>query len=347
MTLFFASSLTYNNPYTGSSFFDFFGHFFTRLFLLITGQLELNELASDEIQIYVISGVAVSSALIGTFLILKRMSMLANALSHTILLGIVVAYLLMLPDVHGHYQPLNVTAMMIAAVVMGIVTAFLTQFLTTVARLQEDASTGIVFTTLFAVGIILVTLLTRNAHIGTEVVMGNADALRLSDCRLVYTILGMNVLLFFLFFKEYKIVAFDPALARSMGISTFFFNYLLMIQVSATCIGAFRAIGVLMVLAFITGPVLISRLLTHDLKRLLALSSAIGVLASIIGVAWSRHLLTNYGLALSTGGLIVCVIVAFYAVVVCWTLFRRSSRFQRLFRRFSPLMCFFFFNALL
>ncbi len=68
--------------------------------------------------------------------------MLANALSHTILLGIVVAYLLMLPDVHGHYQVMNIPVMLFAAVIMGIVTAFLTQFLTSVAHLQEDASTG-------------------------------------------------------------------------------------------------------------------------------------------------------------------------------------------------------------
>lgn len=321
--MFLASSQTYSNPYTGTNFLTFLGTFFLRMFELITGQIGFTDLASDEIQILVLIGVAASSALVGTFLILKRMSMLANALSHTILLGIVIAYLLMIPDDHGQYQTLNITAMMIAAVIMGIVTAFLTQFLTSVARLQEDASTGIVFATLFAIGIILVTLLTRNAHIGTEVVMGNVDALRLGDCKLVYTILGMNILLFSLFFKEYKVIAFDPALARALGISVFFFNYLLMVQVSATCIGAFRAVGVLMVLCFITGPVLIARLLTHDLKRLLVVSVGVGVIASIFGVAWSRHLLTYYGLALSTGGLVVCVIVIFYMAVIAWTLTMR------------------------
>lgn len=318
-----ASSQTYANPYTGTDFFAFLWHFFIRLFQFATGQIGSADLATDEIQIFVLIGVAASSALVGTFLILKRMSMLANALSHTILLGIVIAYLLTLPDEHGHFKTLNMTAMMVAAVIMGIVTAFLTQFLTTVARLQEDASTGIVFTTLFAIGIILVTLLTRNAHIGTEVVMGNVDALRLADCRLVYAILGLNFLIFTLFFKEYKLIAFDPALARSLGVSVFFFNYLLMVQVSATCIGAFRAVGVLMVLAFMTGPVLAARLITHDLKQLLFVSTAIGVVASIVGVAWSRHMLTYYGLALSTGGLVVCVIVLFYVALIVWTLGRR------------------------
>lgn len=321
--LIFASSQDYVNPYTGLGFFSFLWQFLVRMFQWATGQINACDFASDEVQILVLVGVATSSALVGTFLILKRMSMLANALSHTILLGIVVAYLMMLPNEHGHYQSLNITAMMMAAVVMGVITAFLTQFLTTVTRLQEDASTGIVFTTLFAIGIILVTLLTRNAHIGTEVVMGNVDALRLGDCRLVYTILAFNIVLFSLFFKEYKIVAFDSALARSLGISTFFFNYLLMVQVSATCIGAFRAVGVLMVLTFITGPVLAARLLTYDLRQLLSVSVGIGAISSIIGVAWSRHLLTYYGLALSTGGLVVCVIVALYVVLIAWTLAKR------------------------
>lgn len=78
-----------------------------------------------------------------------------------------------------------------------------------------------------------------------------------------------------------------------------------------------------MVLCFITGPVLIARLLTHDLKRLLVVSVGVGVIASIFGVAWSRHLLTYYGLALSTGGLVVCVIVIFYMAVIAWTLTMR------------------------
>ena len=319
-----ASSQNYTNPYTGTGFLTFFWNLLLRMYQLTTGQIGFADLASDEIQILVLIGVAASSALVGTFLILKRMTMLANALSHTILMGIVVAYLMMLPDDHGHYHTLDITAMMIAAVIMGIVTAFLTQFLTTVARLQEDASTGIVFTTLFAVGVVLVTLLTRNAHIGTEIVMGNVDSLLLSDCKLVYTILAMNALLFLAFFKEYKIIAFDPALARALGISVLFFNYLLMVQVSATCIGAFRAVGVLMVLAFITGPVLIARLMTHDLKMLLGLSVGIGAVASIVGVALSRHLLTYYGWALSTGGLVVCVITAFYIILIGWTLVRRG-----------------------
>lgn len=310
---------SYVNPYSGLSFGEFFQELFIRLYGFITGKLSLDQLASDEIQIIVLIGIACSSALIGTFLVLRKMTMLANSLSHTILLGIVGAFLFTqgsLLEVGGHYHSINIQAMLLAALLIGILTAFLTEFLTKTARLQEDASTGIVFTSLFALGIMLVTLLTRNAHIGSEVVMGNVDALHVDDCKLVLVILALNIVLSLLFFKQYKITTFDPALAKALGISTLFFNYLLMIQASATIIGAFRAVGVLMVLAFITGPVLTARLLTHRLKTLLFAAIGIGCFASILGVAISRHLLSIYGIPLSTSGIVVCVISLLFLVAV-------------------------------
>jgi manganese/zinc/iron transport system permease protein len=217
--------------------------------------------------------------------------------------------------------------MLVASILTGLFTAFLTEFLTKTARLQEDASTGIVFTSLFALGIVLLTLLTRNVHIGIEVVMGNVDGLQREDLKLVFLILGMNLLLFFLFFKEFKITTFDSALARSFGLSTVFFNYLLMTQVSATVISAFRAVGVLMVLSFITGPALTARLLTHDLKRMLLLAVLLGCLASLLGVAISRHLLSVYGIALSTGGLVVCAISLLFLAAVLIKKAKRHSSF--------------------
>lgn len=309
----------YFNPYTGKTFFSFLLELLLRFWGFITGDIPLSNLASDEIQILVLTGVAVSSALVGTFLVLRKMTMLANSLSHTILLGIVIAFLLTsgssAEEEHVHTHAINVQAMLFASLIMGLVTTFLTEALTKWGRLQEDASIGLVFTSLFSIGVIAVTILTRSAHIGIEAVMGNVDALQLADCKLVYIVLLINLVLISLFFKEYKITTFDPGLSRSFGISPNFFNYLLMIQVSATAIAAFRAVGVLMVLAFMTGPALTARLLTHDLKRMLGLAAMIGVVASILGVALSRHMLSVYGIALSTSGVVVCVILMMYLIV--------------------------------
>lgn len=313
--------LNYYNPYSGQNFIGFFLVFFQRIYKFLTGGLPVGDLASDEIQILVLVCVAASSAMVGTFLVLRKMTMLANSISHTILLGIVIAYLMTRHGESGHENHLNLQAMLFASMLMGLLTAFLTEFLTKTGKLQEDASTGIVFTTLFALGIIAVTFLTRSAHIGIEAVMGNVDALQIEDLKLILMVLVINSLIFFLFFKEFKITTFDPALANAFGISTVFFNYLLMMQVSATTIGAFRAVGVLMVLAFISGPPLAARLLTHDLKKMIWLAVLLGCLASIVGVALSRHLLSIHEVALSTGGVVVCIIVLFFILAVLFASF--------------------------
>jgi len=323
--------IKYFNPYSNENFLGFFYQLGLRLYGFISGQIPLRELASDEIQLIVLMSLAGSAALVGAFLVLRKMTMLANSLSHTILLGIVAAYVMSSNGIlegDEHYHPINIQAMLWAALGVGILTVFLTEFLTKKARLQEDASTGIVFTSLFALGIVLVTLLTRNAHVGTEVVMGNVDALQLEDCKLILIIFGLNILLTGLFFKEYQITTFDPALANALGFSTLFYNYLLMVQVSATTVGAFRAVGVLMVLAFITGPVLTARLLTHRLGTLIFMAIGIGFFASLIGVALSRHILSVYGVPFSTG-IVVCVIAGLFLLAIIWKKIERSRLFGK------------------
>lgn len=326
-----SSDAPFFNPYHNLTFPSFVVQFFYRLGALLTGQLPFNQLASDEIQILVLGAIAASSAMVGTFLVLRRMTMLANALAHTILIGIVLAYLFTISTDHEH-QGGQVSAfipmqtLLAASLLMGFVTSFLTEFLTKTIRLQADASTGLVFTSLFALGIILATVLTRSSHIGTEAVMGNVDALHIEDVKWSFLILLGNTFLFLLFFKEFKITTFDAGLAYALGFSTVFFNYLLMAQVSATTIGAFRAVGVFLVLAFITGPVLTARLLTHRLKTLFCLAIGLGGLASFMGVALTRHILTVFGVALSTSGMVVCLITFFYILAMLFTIGKRIKR---------------------
>lgn len=301
------------NPYYDTTFFTFLFTFFSRLF---TFQIAPDAIAPDELQLAVLAAVGVSSALVGSFLVLKKMTMLANSLSHTILLGIVLAFIFGSTAAEFQEGHLNLTLLIIAALGVGFLTAFVTEFLTNFAKLQEDASTGLVFTTFFAVGIILINVLTRNAHIGAEVVMGNVDALHQDDFWLALIILVLNLFIISLFFKEWQITTFDPAFAKALGFSPTLFNYFLMALVSLTVVSAFRAVGVLMVLTFITAPPLTARLFSKRLSTLLVSASGIGILASLLGVALSRHLLTVYGLALSTGGIVVVLLGTIYLLSI-------------------------------
>jgi manganese/zinc/iron transport system permease protein len=305
------------NPYSGNDFF----HFFATLFHRLTGKLPLESLPSDEIQLLVLIGVSLSSALIGVFLILKKMSMLANALSHTVLLGIVITSYFFFSLAFE----LDLKTLFIASLISAALTAFLTQLMTERMRLQEDASIGLVFTTLFALGVTAVTIFTRNTHLSTEAIMGNADALHIDDIQLTWCVAGVDLLIILLFFKEFALTSFDSALAKALGISASIYHSLLMLLTAATCISAFRAVGVLLVLAFLVGPPLTARLWTNHLKPLLLLSSLFGALSALIGVALSRHFLSCYNMPLSTGGMVVTIIGLLYFTSALIYLTRRHT----------------------
>jgi len=309
------------NPYFSKTLGQFLLLFLQRMGALVTGQLSIADLASDEVQVLVLALVAIASSLVGTFLVLKKMTMLANSLSHTILLGIVVAYIILIPFIpegEAHSHAISMQVLLIASLVTGLITTLLTQMLTHLLKLQEDASTGLVFTTLFALGIVLVTIFTRSTHLGTEAIMGNVDALHLHDLKLIFGIALLDFVVIALLFKEFTVTTFDGPFASAQGFSSPLFSYLLMVLTSATVIGAFRAVGVLLVLSFLVGPVLTARLFTHRLKTLLLLASLIGVFASLLSVALSRHLLSVHHLPVSTSGLAATVLGAIYCACLLW-----------------------------
>lgn len=317
------------NPYWGANFVEFFGIFFLRVGQWMRGKLSIQDMVSDEIQIFVLLFIAIASSLVGTFLILKKMTMLANSLSHTILLGIVIAYILTLssPKAMGIHIDISLKILLIAAAITALVTTLLSEFFSHFLKLQEDASVGLVFTMLFALGIVLVTLFTRSTHIGTEIIMGNIDALHFNDLKLVlYVAIGCGGVIW-LFFKPLQLVTFDAGLAASLGYSARLFGYLLMVLTAACSIAAFRAVGVLLFLAFLVGPPLTARLLTDRLERILLYGIVIGVFSAFFGVALSRHFLSVYQMALSTSGLLVLVLGIWFLFAA--TVFRLRSRGRR------------------
>ena len=290
------------NPYSGVGFFQFFAVLAQRIWLFTTGQLASGQLATDEVQLAVLSCCAIACGLIGPFLVLKKMSMFANSLSHTSLLGIVGAYLIV-SNIWGDGWT-DLTTLLIGAVFAALLTAGFTEGLARLFRLQEDASIGLVFTSLFAAGVILVSLFTRNTHLSTEAVTGNCDALQLSDLRLSSLIAFANTAVVAIFYRRLQILAFDEPFFRVSGFSAFLWRSALFLLTAFTCIGSFRAIGVLVVLALLVGPFVTVRLICHKLQWLLVWTPLFGTAICMAGVALSRAFLTATGIALSTGGFI-------------------------------------------
>jgi manganese/zinc/iron transport system permease protein len=194
-----------NNPYWNSGFFEFFGILFSRAAEFLSG-VEVMP-ASDEIQLAVLSAVALSCGLLGPFLVLKRMTMFANSLSHTILLGIVLAFLFAARLWGG--EMFSPSTLMLGSLVAALLTAAITEGLTRLFRLSEDASVGLVFSALFALGILLVTLYTRDVHLGVEAIMGNSDALQSGDFKFASLLAILNLAVFIVFYRQFKISAFS------------------------------------------------------------------------------------------------------------------------------------------
>jgi manganese/zinc/iron transport system permease protein len=231
--------------------------------------------------------VGISCGIVGCFLILRKMAMLADAISHTVLLGIVGAYLIS-NSLEGIY-------MLIGAAIVGILTAFFVQLLHS-SGVQSDAAIGVVFTSLFAVGVILLSLFGGKVHLDTDhALMGEItfipwDILEINGIYLgpkavwmLGAVLVLNLIIIFLFYKEIKISSFDPDMAVALGIPVLFIHYLLMGMLSLTTVASFDSVGAILVVAMLIVPGATAYLLTDKLSVMLIISALVGVLSAFVG----------------------------------------------------------------
>lgn len=251
--------------------------------------------------------VGISCGLIGVFLILRKMAMMADAISHTVLLGIVIAYLLT--------QSLSGIHMIIGAAVAGVLTTYLVQWFH-LRGVQQDASIGVVFTTLFALGVVLIATKVGNAHLDVKhALMGEIAFIPWNTVEVigigaipVATLILLIVLVIviatiWLFYKEWKLTTFDPALAASIGIPVIALHYLFMTLVSMTTVAAFDAVGAIMVVAMLITPAASAYLWTDKLLVMLGLSAGFGVLSAVTGYYFAVFIDTSISgsMAFATG----------------------------------------------
>lgn len=232
--------------------------------------------------------VAISCSLSGVFLILRQMAMMADAISHTILLGIVLVFFVI--------QDLSSPLLIIGAAIMGTITVFLVETINKTKLVNEDAAIGLIFPFLFSLGIILVTLYAGSIHLDVDaVLLGelafapfnrliiNGVDIGPKSLYIMLVILILNILYIALFYKELKLSTFDVGLAATLGFSPVFIHYSLMSLVSITAVAAFDAVGAILVLAFMVGPPTIAYLVTDNLTKMIWLSALFGIISAISG----------------------------------------------------------------
>ncbi|WP_027138210.1 metal ABC transporter permease [Gaetbulibacter saemankumensis] len=258
--------------------------------------------------------VAIACAIPGTFLVLRKMAMISDAISHSILPGIVVGFFIT--------QDLNSPLLILLAAFTGIITVVLVEYIQKTGLVKEDTAIGLVFPTLFSIGVILIAKNANDVHLDVDAVLlgelafAPFDRLRISGVDvgpkslwIIGSILLITLGLLIAFFKELKISTFDKGLAASLGFSPIIIHYGLMTVSSITTVGAFDAVGAILVVALMIAPAASAYLLTTDLKLMIIYSICFGVFSAISGY-WLAH-----GLDASIAGSITTMLGILFLVI--------------------------------
>ena len=248
---------------------------------------------ANDFHIILVGGLcAMACALPGTFLLLRRMSMMGDAISHAVLPGLAIAFL-----ISGSRT--NIW-MFLGAAIAGVLTALFSQWITRFGKVERGAAMGIVFTTLFAIGLVLIRKAADHVDLDAGCVL--YGALEYTPLKMVTIfeneislfavphaalVIGatllFNALIITLFYKEFKLAAFDSGLAQTQGFRPQFMHYLLMTMVAVTTVAAFEAVGSIIVIAMLIVPPATPFLLTRNLPSIIILTLIVAVLSAILG----------------------------------------------------------------
>ncbi len=231
--------------------------------------------------------VGASAALLGSFLVLRGASMLTDAISHSIVLGIVLVWLVT--------RQTSGPVLVIGAAAMGVATVVLSEVLARSRLVRMDAAIGLVFPALFAAGVLLIALNARNLHLDVDsVLLGEIGFVWLNTYRVagvavpvsvltLGVVLVVNLCAVLAFWKELKLATFDPGLAAALGLMPGLMHYMVLTLTSVTAVAAFDAVGAILFVAFVIAPPATAYLLTRSLGTMVMLSVALSVAACLSG----------------------------------------------------------------
>jgi manganese/zinc/iron transport system permease protein len=266
---------------------------------------------SPQIEIMILACLtAVACALPGVFLVLRRMALMSDAISHAILLGIVLAFFMT--------KSLSSPLLVAGATMVGILTVTLTEMIIHTQKLKKDAAIGLVFPFLFSIGVILINRFTSDVHIDADCVLFGEIAFAPFNRFMAgpwdwgpqgFWVMGgillVNLIFIILFYKELKIGTFDPGLAAVLGFNPVIVHYCLMTLVSVTAVGAFEHVGSILVVALMITPPATAYLLTDRLSSMIIISAFVGIASALIGYGMAFVLDANIaGSMAATSGII-------------------------------------------
>lgn len=218
--------------------------------------------------------VGIVCSIIGCFIILRGMALMGDAISHAVLPGVVIAYML------GF-------SFFIGAVITGVLTALSIGYISQNSKVKDDSAIGIMFTAAFALGIVLITL---NRGTGIDlwhILFGNVLAVSREDLLMTFMIGLLVMASILLFYKQLLLSTFDPTMAAAIGLPTKLIHYGLMLLLSLVTVASLKTVGIVLVVAMLITPGATAYLLTERLPTMLLLSAVFGVFSAIVGVYFS------------------------------------------------------------
>ena len=264
---------------------------------------------------------AIAASLLGNFLVLRRLSLMGDAISHAVLPGIAAAFLF--SGTRGS------VVVLFGAACMGLLTVWLTELIRKYGKVEESAAIGVVFTTLFAVGLVMIVRAGDHIDLDPSCVLYGSLELIILDSAKVMTPIGsipqvvitlsavcvLNATCIALFFKQWHVSTFDPLVSQAQGISPTLFQYILASLVAVTCIASFEAVGNILVVAMLVVPASTAFLLCKRLKSMILISVAIGIASAIVGHLLARLVPVAFGFRSVNSAAMMAVASGFFLMI--------------------------------
>ena len=287
--------------------------------------------------LYILIITSLACAVLGVFLVLRRLSMVSDAISHSVLLGIVIGYFVT--------KDIGSVLLIIGASLFGVLTTVCIELLIKSKRVTEDASVGIIFPLFFSIAVILITRYARNVHLDTEMVLigeiilaplHRINFLGLSLPKALVQmsfVLLVNIVFIAVFFRKLKISSFDPVYAGVAGIAGAGLYYVFMALVSFTAVSAFESVGAILTISFFISPAASAYLISKDLKITIFLAAVYAVVNSCIGYFLAvKFNVSMSGMCALVSGLTFMITIAVYPGGIITKMIRyikNKNRFSR------------------
>ena len=244
--------------------------------------------------------VGVVCSVLGTYVVLRGMAFLGDALAHTILPGVVIAFLLGWP-------------LAVGALVVGILAALGIGVLTDRGTLKEDTAIGVILAGLFALGIALLSMSGNYTLDLAHFLFGNLLGVSSTDLWVIAGLGAVVLLTVYLFYKEFLVMSFDPVLAVTLRLPTTFLRYLLLVLIAVTIVTALQVVGIALMLAMFVTPAATASLVTRRLPAMMAVGALIGAFSGIAGLYASFHLNVASGAAVVLVATLIFLLVFLFA----------------------------------